>query len=208
MESVPLDLQKLIIEPHKPIEHVYFVETGIISMLADAGEGRVEVGMIGREGLAGLPALLGAVQSPFAYLVQGAGTAQRIRTDALHRVIQERPSLIRLFSLYAAAMMAQIAQTTYANANFTLESRLARWILMVQDRTDGDELLITHEFLSLMLSVRRPGVTSATHVLEGIGAISAKRGRIIVRDREKLQDLADGAYEVAEHEYERLMALV
>ena len=101
-----------------------------------------------------------------------------------------------------------MAQTANANATFNIEARLARWILMVQDRVDRDELLLTHEFLSMMLGVRRPGVTSATHALEGMGSIRAKRGRITVRDREKLLELAGDAYQVAEDEYGRLVAEV
>ena len=101
-----------------------------------------------------------------------------------------------------------MAQTAYANATFNIEARLARWILMTQDRTEGDDLILTHDFLAIMLGVRRPGVTTATHALEGMGSIRARRGRITVRDREKLLELAGDAYQVAEDEYERLMAEV
>ena len=102
--------------------------------------------------------------------------------------------------------MVQMGQTVYANATFNVEARLARWILMTQDRSDSNELQLTHEFLATMLGVRRPGVTTATHVLEGMGSIRNKRGRIEVLDREKLVELAGDAYQVAEDEYERLMA--
>ena len=102
-------------------------------------------------------------------------------------------------------MIVQVAQTAYVNATFDIEARLARWLLMMQDRFEGD-LPVTHDFLAAMLGVRPPGVTIATHVLEGTGAIRAKRGRIEIRDREKLEELTGDSYGSAEREYERLMA--
>jgi CRP-like cAMP-binding protein len=102
-------------------------------------------------------------------------------------------------------MTIQISQTAYANASMNVEARLARWVLMTHDRTDGFELSLTHDFLAMMLGIRRPGVTTAIHVLEGTGMIRAERGRIIVLNREKLEELADDAYGMAEAEYERLI---
>ena len=107
---------------------------------------------------------------------------------------------------YTHVFMMQAAGTAYANAHFTVEQRLARWLLMMHDRADGDDLEITHEFLAMMLCVRRPGVTVATHVLEGNGLIRAKRGRITVLDRAKLIELAADSYGLAEAEYDRLFA--
>jgi CRP-like cAMP-binding protein len=100
----------------------------------------------------------------------------------------------------------QTSGTAFANAEHTVEARLARWLLMCHDRLDGDDIPITHEFLSMMLGVRRAGVTTATHVLEGNGLIRAKRGVITILDREKLEGLADNAYGLPEAEYARLMA--
>lgn len=201
-----LALSAVLIEAHRPIPQVYFPESGIVSALADTSEGRIEIGMIGRDGLVGLPVALGTDRSPHTYLVQAEGAALRMDARALREAVRERPSLLRPFGLYAQALIVQIAQTAYANAHFTLEARLARWVLMTQDRTGGDELGLTHEFLSTMLGVRRPGVTTAVHLLEGTGAIRAERGRVTVRDRAKLRALADDSYQVAEDEYERLMA--
>jgi CRP-like cAMP-binding protein len=104
------------------------------------------------------------------------------------------------------SLIVQVGQTVYANAELTIEARLARWILMTHDRVETDELPFTHEFLSLMLAVRRPGVTSAVHKLEGAGMIRARRGRVVVLDRAKLGDLAGGSYGLAEAEYETLIA--
>ncbi|MGX9981764.1 Crp/Fnr family transcriptional regulator [Methylobacterium fujisawaense] len=208
LEPVTLNPGATLIEAHSTIEHVYFPESGIASMIANTHDGRIEIGMIGREGLVGLPAVLGTDRTPFSYMVQGTGKAHRIATLALRAVIAERPAILRALCLYAVAMSVQTAQTTYAYASFDIKARLARRILMTQDRADGETLLLTHEFLSTMLGSRRPSVTVAMQMLEGVGAIRAKRGRITVLDRDKLRDLAGDSYQVAEDEYERLMAEV
>lgn len=206
LERVSLDLGAMLIEAHSPIQHIYFPESGIISVIAKARAGSIEVGLIGCEGLVGLPAILGTDRTPHAYLVQGSGEAFRIATLALRAAIADRPTIFRPLGLYAVAVNVQMAQTAYANASFNVEERLARWILMTQDRLKSEWLPLTHKFLSIMLGVRRPSVTTATHVLEGMNAIRARRGRITVLDREKLIDLAGDSYQVAENEYERLMA--
>jgi CRP-like cAMP-binding protein len=206
LEPVTLDPGATLIEAHGTIEHVYFPESGIASVIANTREGRIEIGMIGREGLVGLPAVLGTDRTPFGYMVQGTGKAHRIATPALRAAIAERPTIFKPLGLYAVAMSVQTAQTAYAYASLDIKARLARRILMTQDRADGETLLLTHEFLSAMLGSRRPSVTTAMHMLEAVGAIRAKRGRITVRDRDKLRDLAGDSYQVAEDEYERLMA--
>ena len=206
LERMPLTLQAVLIEAHQPIMHIIFPESGIVSTIANTDEGRIEVGLVGREGFVGIPVLLGTNRTPHTSLVQGTGEALRISTVDLLAAIQARPSIFRPLGLYTQSLIVQMGQTAYANATFNIEARLARWVLMTQDRTSGSELLLTHEFLATMLGVRRPGVTAATHALEGMGSIRARRGRITVRDREKLLELAGDAYQVAEDEYERLMA--
>jgi CRP-like cAMP-binding protein len=206
--EVTLDPGATLIEAHGTIEHVYFPESGVASMIANAHEGRIEIGMIGREGLVGLPAVLGTNRTPFSYMAQGTGKAHRVATPALRAVVAERPAILRALSLYAVALSVQTAQTAYAHASFDLKARLARRILMTQDRVGGETLLLTHEFLSNMLGSRRPSITEAMQMLEGLGAIRATRGRIVVLDRDKLRDLAGDSYQVAEDEYERLMAEV
>ena len=206
LERVPLTLQSVLIKAHQPITHAFFPETGIVSTIANTDEGNIEVGLVGREGFVGVSIILGTDRTPHTSLVQGAGEALRISTEDLRAAVEARPSITKPLMLYTQALIVQIAQTAYANAMFNIEARLARWILMTQDRASSNELLLTHDFLAAMLGVRRPGVTTATHALEGIGSIRAKRGRITVRDREKLLELAGDAYQVAEDEYERLMA--
>lgn len=205
LERVALPLLTVLIEAHQPIEHVVFLEGGVSSTIANTFEGRIEVGLIGREGVVGLPVVLGTDRTPHTYMVQAVGEGLRIRSQDLMALIAERPSVFRPFGLFAQSLNIQVAETAYANVGFNVEARLARWILMVQDRVGGDEILLTHEFMAMMLGIRRPGVTVATHVLEGTGSIRAKRGRVEVRDREKLLELAGDSYGTAEREYERMM---
>src|SRR5215207_5826972 len=174
LEPVPLDLRHWLIEAGEPIQHVTFPEQGIVSILADTTEGRIEVGMIGPEGMAGLPVVLGIERSPHSYLVQAEGEALRIPAQNLRTAMRHSPSLHAGLLRYAHALMVQTAETAYANAGFTIEARLARWILMTDDRLDCDELPLTHDFLSMMLGVCRPGVTLAVQSLEGNRLIRAK----------------------------------
>lgn len=203
---VDLSLDAVLIEAHHRIEHVYFPEKGIVSMVADTARGRIEVGLAGRESMVGVPIILGADRSPHTYLVQATGHASRITVQDFEGVIQARPSILRPFGLYVQALLAQTAQTAYANASFGLEARLARWILMTQDRTESENLVLTHEFLAIMLGVQRTSVTSAIHILEGSSAIRATRGRVTVHDRKTLIQFAEDSYGVAEKEYDRLFA--
>jgi CRP-like cAMP-binding protein len=206
LEPVDLILKQGVIEPNHPIEHVVFPEAGYISVAAVDGRSMVEVGIIGREGMAGLPVVLYARTSPFTYFVQHDGRGLRIATSRLEEIIDERPSVHRVLLRYAQAMSVQTSGTAFANAEHTVETRLARWLLMCHDRLDGDDIEITHEFMSMMLGVRRSGVTTATHVLEGNGLIRAKRGVITILDRDRLVEMADSAYGLPEAEYARLMA--
>lgn len=205
LERVSLPLQTIMIEMHQPIQHVIFLESGISSTIANTDEGRIEIGLVGREGLVGVPIILGVDQTPHRCVVQGAGEGLRISTADLRAAIQARPAIFRPLGLFVHTLMVQMGQTAYANVAFDIEARLARWILMTQDRTDGNDLVLTHEFLAAMLGTRRPGVTSATHALEGMGSIRNKRGHIEVRNREMLLALAGDAYQVAEDEYMRVM---
>ena len=203
LERVPLPLRHILIKANQPIQHVYFPESGIISTIANTEEGKIEIGVIGREGMAGVPVVLGVDSAPHMLLVQGVGEALRISTPDLRAALSERPSIFAPLGRFIHTLMIQMGQTVYANVTFNIEARLARWILMTQDRTDGDDLILTHEFLAAMLGVRRPGVTVATHALEGIGSIRNSRGRIQVRDRNKLMELAHDSYHSAECGYEK-----
>lgn len=208
MEPVGLDLDRMLIGAHDPIERVYFPSSGFVSMMAGPEQTRIEIGLIGREGLVGAPVVLGTSRSPYAYVVKGRGEAMCLRRSDLRAALPDCPSLVRLLQRYVQALIVQMAQTSYANAAFNLEARLARAILMAHDRIDGDEVLYTHDDLAALLGVRRSSITVAMHVLEGAETIRNARGRIRVRDRAKLQTMAGTSYQVAEDEYERLMAAI
>jgi len=177
----------------------------VSSIINDSHDGKIEVGIIGREGLIGIPVVLGTDRNPFEFFVQIPGHGLRMSAEALTRAMDRSRSLHRHLLRYVQAKSVQAAETAFANANNNVESRLARWILMCHDRVDGDDIPLTHEFMAMMLGIRRAGVTTALHVLEGNGLIRAKRGTVTVRDREKLEEMADDAYGISEAEYERLM---
>jgi len=206
LEPVELELRQVLINPNQPIEHLYFPETGYASVTTNGHGSKIEIGIIGREGVVGVPVALATDRIPFEVFIQLAGRALRITTAQLEQAIAASPTLHRSLLRYAQALTVQTSGTAFANAEHTVEMRLARWVLMCHDRIDGDEFAITHEFMSMMLGVRRAGVTTATHILEGNGLIRAKRGSITVLNREGLLALADDAYGLPEAEYERLMA--
>jgi CRP-like cAMP-binding protein len=203
-----LERGKTLESANRKIEAVYFPEHGVVSVVGGAGaNGReVEVGIIGREGVTGLPVILGDHRSPNQTFVQIPGDGYRVSVAALRSALGSSPILHRLLLKYVQAFMIQTAHTAIANGRGTLEQRLARWILMAQDRSDGKELPLTHEFLSLMLAVRRPGVTETLHRLADQGLIRHDRGVVTVLDREGLLEAANGLYGVPESEYERLFA--
>ena len=204
LARVALPLRKQLEAPRRSIEQVYFPESGFVSVVADRGTSRTEVGMIGREGMTGLAVVLGTDRTPNETFVQNAGEGSRIAAASLRRAIAQSGSLHHCFLLYAHTFAIQATQTARANARSKLEERLARWLLMAHDRLERDELLITHDFLSIMLCARRPGVTVGLNLLEKTGVIRNHRGVISILDRTGLKRAANGAYGVPEAEFERL----
>lgn len=198
-----VDAREPLIEPGRAIDRVYFPESGLVAHVGP-GEVATEVGIVGREGLVGISVILGVDRVPLGASGQVAGEGFAIATSALTEAVESSATLRTALTRYMHVLMMQMASTVYANAHFTVEQRLARWLLMTHDRIDGDDLRLTHDFLSLMLCVRRPGITVATHVLEGIGAIRARRALITILDRDKLIEIAGEGYGLAEAEYERL----
>src|SRR3954453_8440695 len=159
LERVSLPMDTCLIKPSTPIEHVYFLEQGIASVVVTTPQGRrIEAGIIGREGLSGIPVLLGAGCTPHECFIQTAGAGLRIRADDLRQAMAASASLHQHLLRFVQAFMIQMGQTALANACYKLEERLARWLLMCHDRVDGDTLSTTHEFMSLMLGVRRAGM--------------------------------------------------
>ncbi len=206
LEPVALGLGEAPTEPGRPVAHVLFPEAGIVSLLAVAPDKRrrIEAGMIGREGMVGLPVVLGADAELHETVVQADVQGWRLPSDALRRAMADSPALHGVLLRYVQTFMAQTAHTLLANNTRRLDERLARWLLMSRDRLDGDELLFTRPFLSNMLGANRPGVALAIRALARAGLIRHTRGRITVLDRAGLEAAAGGSYGVPEAEYARL----
>lgn len=205
LETVELELRQVLEEPSKLIKDVYFIESGLGSVVAEANGSGMEIGILGRESMTGTAVVLGSKQSPFETFVQVEGQAKRIKASTLCDIMNDNPSIKQRFLCYARSFIVQTAYTAHANGRANIEERLARWLLMAQDRLERDVIELTHEFLALMLGVRRPGVTVAIHVLEGNKLIRATRGQVEILDRDGLKDVAKEFYGLTEAEYERLM---
>jgi len=201
-----LERGRVLVAPDEPIDRLWFVESGLSSIIAMAGVDQgIEVGLAGRDGLVGMPLILDADRTPHRIFMQVDGSGYGIAADDLHHLLDMHASIRKLLLRYVQAYATQTTYTALSNAMHTVEERLARWLLMSHDRQNGDEIPLTHEFLALMLGVRRPSVTIALHSLEGLGFIKATRGLINVRRRADLEEFAGGAYGVPEREYERLI---
>lgn len=199
LQSINLPLRKQLEGRNKRIEHVYFIDRGIASVVANgSGHGGIEIGIIGREGITGLAVLMQVDRSAHETYMQIAGVGRRISAASLRDLMSQSISLQRLLLQHGYAFTVQAAQTALANGRHKLEERLARWLLMAHDRMDGNELPLTHEFLSIMLGVRRPGVTVALNSLQSDGLITAQRGGIVILDREGLEECSKGAYSSGE----------
>jgi CRP-like cAMP-binding protein len=179
-------------------------KSGLISVVGTTEpDHRIEVGMVGYEGMTGLAIVLGDDRSVNETLVQSAGSAMRLSTKLLGEMMEASGSLTSTLMRYVNVFMVQGSQTALANGRGRLDERLARWLLMWHDRVLQDDLLITHEFLSVLLGVRRQGVTVTLHDLEGKGLIRSTRSHIRVIDRDGLQEAANGFYGIPEAEYDR-----
>ena len=194
LEPVELSLRKVLETPNKAITHSYFIGYGLASIVAQNSHKRLEVGLIGCEGCTGLPIVLGNDRSPHETFMQVPGDGMRISANKLREAISQSPSLQRALLGFAHSFMNQTANTALSNGTASLEERLARWLLMANDRLRGDEIPLTHEFLSLMLGVRRAGVTVALHYLEQKALIRMARKQIVVTDHDGLKAAANGCY--------------
>jgi CRP-like cAMP-binding protein len=206
LEPVRLDVETVLQQPGRPIQHAYFVQDGLFSVIArNAGRRQIEVGHIGWEGMCGVSLAHGVDRSAHLVVVQVQAHALRMEAGDLQACMAASASLRDLLLRFSYAFLAQVAHTALANGTYAVKERLARWLLMCHDRVEGDDLPLTHERLALMLGVRRPGVTVALHLLEGTGAVRSARGVITVLDRDALEALAGGCYGAPEAEYERLL---
>lgn len=199
--------QDILGMPGETSEFVHLPETGIASVMSSSGPRRLEVGMVGREGFVGLPVLLSDGIPSVASVVLMPGTFVRIPAGDFRAAVFASPAMLALVHRYLQAYLTQVACTAFTNGIHNVEQRLSRWLLMISDRTERDELPLTHELVAAMLGVRRPGITVATHVLEGEHAIRAQRGRIRIVSRKRLRWMAGDSYGAAEAEYERLIGV-
>ena len=204
LEPVSLATWQVIEQPNRRISHVYFPTSGLASVVGTTHpDQRIEVGMVGYEGMTGLAIALGHDSSTNETVIQATGTALRLPSAALRRAMHASPTLRAMLLRYVHVFMMQASHTALANGRGRLSERLARWLLMWQDRLKTPHLTVTHEFLALLLGVRRQGVTLALHELEGQSLIKGTRNRITVVDRPGLLGLAGGFYGVPEAEYDR-----
>ena len=195
LESVALTFGEILHESGERIRHVYFPGDSLVSLLTVVeGHLALEVGMVGREGMVGVPLSLGTDVSPVRALVQGAGTAMRMKSARFSEEIRKSPQLQQEVGRYTRALMAQITQTAACNRFHVVEARLARWLLMTRDRVRLDEFRLTHEFLGHMLGVRRVGVTTAARTLQKRKLIAYSRGTIRILDRRGLERAACSCY--------------
>jgi CRP-like cAMP-binding protein len=190
LERVDLPLRKLLERRARPIKAVYFPASGFASVVA-GGDRPIEVGLIGREGMTGLPVVLGNDSNDHETFMQFAGHGHSIPVGRLRLALENSQTLQRVMLQYIHTFLNQTAQTAVANGRSKIEERLARWLLMADDRIDGGDLSLTHEFLAMMLGVRRPGVTVAIQELERGGLVARKRGHIVINDREGLENLCN-----------------
>ena len=205
LKPIALQVCHYLEEPNKPIKYVYFLDSGMASHVAlTARKRKIEVGIIGREGVSSLAVVMGGDRSPNENYIQIKGSGQRIRSEALRRAMQDSASLHHSLLQFAQTFLIQSAHTALANATAKIDERLARWLLMAHDRVDGDDIPLTHEFLALMLGVRRAGVTVALQMLEGNGLVGSSRGVVHIINRRGLARLADGLYGTPEAEAARL----
>jgi CRP-like cAMP-binding protein len=193
---VELGFGDVLYEPGKRIHDVYFPSQSLVSLLTVVeGHLALEVGLVGREGMVGIPLALGIDASPVRALVQGGGPALRMQAGRFRRELSRSPPLQRALNRYVYTLMAQISQTAGCNRFHVVQSRLARWLLMTRDRVRSGEFRMTHQFLSHMLGVRRVGVTEAAGALQRRKLIEYSRGNIRILDDRGLEDAACACYE-------------
>ncbi|MEO6016487.1 MAG: Crp/Fnr family transcriptional regulator [Polaromonas sp.] len=205
-EQVNLNLTDVLSDPGEATRHVYFPTHGFISLIAVVkGSPGVEVGMVGREGMLGVQLALGVSAAPLHAVVQGAGTAWRIGTRAFRKELATSAPLQSGMNRYLYVLMAQLAESTACVRFHQIGPRLARWLLMSQDRSQSSSFEVTQEFLAYMLGVRRVGITAAAGALQRGGMIEYSRGRLTVLDRAGLEAAACGCYAADQKAYAELL---
>jgi CRP-like cAMP-binding protein len=205
LEPVLLRFGQILYEAGGRIRHVYFPIDSLISLLTAVDKRRtLEVGMVGNEGMTGMPFILGMGVSGVRALVQGGGRALRMPAEPFRIEFDRNQPLRQALFRYTYALMAQISQTAACNRFHEAEARLARWLLMTRERVDSDEFPLTHEFLAHMLGLRREGVTEAASALKRRGLIDYRRGKIQILDTKGLKASSCTCYQTIKTVYERI----
>ena len=205
-EPFELGLADVLYQPRRPIRHVYFPDSGFVSLVMSIdGNPGLEIGMVGREGMVGSHLILGVADAPLHALVQGAGTAWRAAVAPFRRQLDTSPALRRGLNRYLYVLMTQMAEAAGCLRYHLIGPRLARWLLMSQDRAHSNEFVVTQEFLAYMLGVRRVGVTKAAGELQRHGLIHYHRGVMNVVDRAGLEAAACSCYAVDRQTYSDLL---
>ena len=207
MQAISLPLKQRIYEVNEPIEHLYFPNSGVISFLGVLGNGgTVEVATVGNEGMIGTPILLGTDRIGAETMVQVPGDGWRMKVDVFKREVPPGSPFHNLLLRYVQALMNQMIRAVICNTLHPVEARCCRWLLQVQDRVGLDEFILTQEFLSQMLGVRRATVSEVAAKFQKAGLINYHRGKIIILDRKGLEAASCECYRVVKQEYERLLS--
>lgn len=195
-EDADLAASQVLFEPGERVRHAHFPTTGYVCLLTPVdGTTLIEVGLTGREGMAGMSLMAGIVESPLQAIVQGAGHAYRMEATAFRRLLATCPALKSLLDRYVFVLLTQVARTAGCTKFHLVEARLARWLLMTQDRARSSRFHVTHEFLAVMLGVRRAGVTQAATALSARGLIRYSRGNVEILDRPGLKAASCNCYQ-------------
>jgi CRP-like cAMP-binding protein len=201
LEPVTLNLSEILFQPDERLQHVYFPLNSIVSLLTELSDGNgIEVGLVGREGFVGISAILGGTETKVA-TVQAQGRALKMRTAKLQEEFRRGGSLQNVLLRYTHALMTQISQSVVCNARHPVEGRMARWLLMYQDRLERDEFELTHEFMAHMLGVRRASVSEIASKLQALGFIQYQRRRIKIIDRKGLEEFTCECYPVVKEKF-------
>ncbi|MGH8619015.1 MAG: Crp/Fnr family transcriptional regulator [Burkholderiales bacterium] len=207
-ETVRLEPEQIIYRHDEPIEHVYFPTTAMLSWIATTSEGeRVEVGVVGWEGMVGIPEILGYESSPYAVEVELPGEAIRIKARQFKQEFARFSAIHGILFRYTYTALMQLAQSSACGRFHTVEERLCRWLLMAHDRSQTDELRLTQEILAGMIGARRPAVTLVVGVLQKAGLIRAGRGRITLLDRDRMEAAACECYPIIRRAFDQFLGL-
>jgi CRP-like cAMP-binding protein len=203
---VAFEYRKSLYEALRPIQQVYFPIDGVASLVVTTAEGAsAEVGTIGNEGLVGLPIVLGDRDAPSSVYVQVPGSALKMDASIFRGELERSPTLNLMMLRYAHAFFNQVAQSAACAHLHKVEQRCCRWLLMTRDRMPSDDFLLTHEFLGMMLGVRRTTVTDVMGALQKAGLIQYRRGHVTILDQQALQQRACECYELSKEEFDRLL---